>query len=262
MNKIESNKKAWSLLSEDHYKHFKKQFEEDSYLFNPIISKELGNVTGKKVLHLQCNTGADSIILAKMGADVTGVDLVPENIHFAGKLAKELDVQNVNFIASDIMELMNNHKGKYDIVFTSDGAIGWLPDLNKWAETIRHFLKDDGFFFAHDHHPFYLALDEEKVMDGITEVKYPYFTQEPDEENYIGGYASSAKEAKNYYWMYKVSDLVNSLAGAGLFIEYFNEYDRCAPGMGGNKVDDEGLLYFSSLKGALPITFTIKASPR
>lgn len=262
MNKIDQNKKAWSLISEDHYKHYRKQFEDDKYEFNPMILKELGDVSGKTILHLQCNTGADSIALAKMGANVTGVDLVPENIFFAKQMAEDLHIDTVDFIESDIMELMENHEGKYDIVFTSDGAIGWLPDLNKWGRTIKYFLKDNGFFYAHDSHPFYLTFDEEKIADGITEIKYPYFKEEADEDDQIGGYASERKEAKNYFWMYTISDLVNSLAQAGLFIEYLNEYDRCVQGMGGKEVDEDGLMYYSTLKGAMPITFSIKASPR
>lgn len=262
MDKVEQNKKAWGLLSEDHYHHYKRQFEEDKYQFNPIVQRELGDVSGKKILHLQCNTGADSMVLAKMGAVVTGVDLVSDNIYFAGKLAKDLGIENANFVASDIMELMETHEGKYDIVFTSDGAIGWLPDLVKWAKTIRHFLKDDGFFYAHDAHPLFLALDEEKIKMGITEIKYPYFKQEPDEEDSIGGYATEAKKAKNYFWMYTISGLVNSLAGAGLSIEFFNEHDRCGPGMGGTMPDSEGLFYYPPLQNALPLTFSLKARPR
>lgn len=262
MGKIDQNKKAWGLLAEDHYNHYKKQFEEHRHQLNPIVQRELGDILGKKVLHLQCNTGADSIALAKMGAVVTGVDLVSDNIYFAGKLARDLGVENANFVTSDIMELMETHEGKYDIVFTSDGAIGWLPDLGKWAKTIRHFLKDDGFFYVHDAHPFFLALDEEKLDTGITEIKYPYFKQDPDEDDRIGGYAGEAKEAKNYFWMYTISGLINSLAGAGLLIEFLNEHDRCAPGMGGAAMDEDGLSYYPSLEGALPLALSLKARPR
>lgn len=262
MKEIEANKKAWGLVSKDHYKHFKKRFEEDNYFLNPIVVKELGDIAGKKVLHLQCNTGADSIVLAKMGADVMGVDLVPDNIHYAKQLAKDLEVENVDFMESDIMELMENHEGKYDMVFTSDGAIGWLPDLKKWGRTIRHFLKDDGYFYVHDSHPFYLTFDEEKINNGVTEIKYPYFKDTPDADEEIGGYASEKKEAKNYFWMFTLSDLINSLAQAGLFIEFLHEYDRCAPGMGGTTEDEEGLLYYPTLEGAVPITFSLKATPR
>lgn len=83
------------------------------YELNSIVKRELGDISGKKLLHLQCNTGADSILLARMGAEATGVDLVPENVHFAGRLAQELGVDDVSFVISDIMELMDTHEGKY-----------------------------------------------------------------------------------------------------------------------------------------------------
>lgn len=259
MSKVEQNKKAWSLLAEDHYNHFKEQFQEGTYYFNPIVRRELGDIAGKRVLHLQCNTGADSIVLAQMGAQVTGVDLVPENTYFGSKLAQDLGVENVDFVTADIMELMDLHDGAYDIVFTSDGAIGWLPDLQRWAQTIRYFLSDEGYFYAHDAHPFFLSLDEEKIKHGIVEIKYPYFSSEPDEGEIIGGYASESKRAKNFSWMYTIGGLVNSLAEAGLSIEFFIEHDRCAPGMGGITRDKEGLCYYPSLEGAFPLTFSLKA---
>ena len=262
MKEIEDNKMAWGTLSLDHYKHFKKQFETGTYVFNPLVKKELGDITGKRVLHLQCNTGADSIVLARMGAHVTGVDLVPDNIHYAKKLAEDLDILNVTFLESDIMTLMDNLQGEFDIVFTSDGAIGWLPDLKVWGMTIAHFLKDDGYFYAHDAHPFYLTFSEEKLANDSAELYYPYFEKEPEEDDTIGGYATDVRKAKNYFWMYKMSDLVNAVSDAGLFIEYLHEYDRCAKGMGGTKEDGERLCYHPKLEGYIPLTFSMKAVKR
>lgn len=262
MLEIEANKNAWSLLSRDHYIHFKKLLEDKNYKLNPLIKEELGDITGKKILHLQCNTGADSILLARMGATVTGVDLVSDNIHYANKLKKDFNISNVQFVVSDIMTLMEKHNEKYDIVFTSDGAIGWLPDLNKWGETIKYFLKEEGYFFVHDSHPFYLMFDEEAIGNGELVIKYPYYNEAPDEDGYIGGYASQAKEAQNYFWSYKISDVINALSSAGLFVEYVKEYDRCVEGMGGTKKDESGLCYLPDFKGKLPLTFSLKAVHR
>ncbi|MFW6287580.1 MAG: class I SAM-dependent methyltransferase [bacterium] len=262
MYEIDANKKAWSLLSKDHYEHYKKILEENRYEFNPIVLDELGDISGKKVLHLQCNTGADSIMLAKMGAVVTGVDLVPENIYYAEKMADKLDIENINFIESDIMVLMEKHRDKYDIVLTSDGAVGWIPDLKKWAETIKFFLKDDGYFYMHDYHPFHLVFDEDELDRGVLSVKYPYFKDDPDLDNYIGGYASEAKESENYFWLYKVSDLINSLSSAGLFVEYIHEYDRAVEGMAGRERDENDLMYYPEFEGGLPLTMSLKAVPR
>jgi SAM-dependent methyltransferase len=262
MFEIEANKEAWGLLSKDHYLHFKRCLEDTNFKLNPIITRELGDVSGKKILHLQCNTGADSILLARMGAVVTGVDLVPDNVYYAKELAKDFNISNIDFIESDIMTLMEKHNEKYDIVFTSDGAIGWLPDLKKWAQTIKYFLKDDGYFYLHDSHPLFLVFDEEEISQGNLLVKYPYFKNHVEKDSFIGGYASEVKESDNYYWAYKFSDVINGLSSAGLFIESISEHDRCAEGMGGAAKDDKGLCYYPGFEGKLPITFSLKATIR
>ena len=144
MKEIESNKHAWGQISKDHYHYFKKALQEGTYQLNSHIQTEIGDLSGKSIIHLQCNTGADTILPAKMGAKAVGVDLVPDNILYAQKLSDDLGICNVSFIESDIMELMEKHNEKYDVVFVSEGAIGWLPDLTKWGQTIKHLLKDDG----------------------------------------------------------------------------------------------------------------------
>lgn len=259
MFEIEKNKEAWSLLSEDHYNHFKQKLSDKNFQINPIISDDLGDIKGKKILHLQCNTGADSILLARKGAIVTGVDLSPKNIFFAKKLAAEFEIKNIDFIASDILKLTEIHNGEYDIVFTSDGAIGWIPDLNKWAETIRHFLKKEGYFYLHDSHPTFLIFDENKLLNNEISIKYPYFDTETEKDDSIGGYASDSKPAEVYFWSYKMSDIINALSKADIYIFYLNEYDRCAQGMGGIKSDNRGLYYYPKLEGYFPITMSIKA---
>lgn len=154
MKEIEANKKAWGLIAEDHYNAFKKRLETETSHLNNVITEELGDISGKKLIHIQCNTGADTISLARMGATVTGVDLAPENIYYARKLAEDFNV-DATFIESDIMQFKEVHHEKYDIVFTSEGAIGWLPDLKKWGETVRHLLKEDGFVYVNDGHPYF-----------------------------------------------------------------------------------------------------------
>jgi SAM-dependent methyltransferase len=259
MKEIEFNKIAWGKTAEKHYENFKKSFLENNYKFNPIVEEEIGDVSGKKILHLQCNTGADSIYLAKKGAIVTGVDLATENIYFAKKLSEELNVKNVEFVASDILEADNILNGEYDIVLTTDGCIGWLPDLNKWGKVISKFLKKDGFFYLHDSHPTFLIFDTEQLDNAKLEPKYPYFKTEPDKEDYIGGYASEAVESENYFWGHQLSEVINGLANSGLFITYFKEFDYCIPGMGGKEINSKGFSYYPGLEEKIPLTMSIKA---
>lgn len=263
LKEIEQNKKAWGLIAKDHYQTFLTLLQSNKSLLNKIIVEELGDISGKTILHLQCNTGADSISLARMGAKkVVGVDLAPENIFYAKKLSKELDISNIDFIESDIMKLTEKRLGKFDIVFTSEGAIGWLPDLKKWGETIRYFLNKNGFFYAFDSHPIELVFDEAKFQNNELRIKYPYFKKEADEDDAIGGYASESKNAKNYFWMYTVSDIINSLIKAGLSIEFFNEYDKLFFDLGNMDKIDKGLFEYPYFKGKLPFSFSIKATLR
>jgi SAM-dependent methyltransferase len=259
MNEIETNKRAWSLLSKDHYENFKKKLMENKHHLSSIIENEIGDISGKSIIHLQCNTGADSILLARKGAIVTGVDLVPDNIIYAKKLSQELGVNNIDFFELDIMELKENHNKRYDMVFTSEGVLCWLPDLNKWAETVKHLLNENGVFYILDSHPFFMALDEEKLKENKIEVKYPYFLRETEYGNSIGGYASERKDAKTCEWMYKVSDIINSLAKAGLTIECFNEYDSLFFDMGGMENLNNGQYHFPYFDNKLPFTFSLKA---
>jgi len=263
MKEIEANKHAWGQLSQGHYEHFKKSLLDGSHGFNKYIQSELGDLRGKRIIHLQCNTGADTILLAKMGASAVGVDLVPDNILYARKLAQDLGADNASFIESDIMELMNKHNEKYDVVFVSEGAIGWLPDLMKWGKTIRHLLKDTGFFYIFDSHPFFLVFDEEELAKGITTIKYPYFDKKPDISDSIGGYAAEVKHGvQAHFWMYTVSDIINALAAADLHVERFNEFRENYYDAGGLQSLGGGLYNYSYNDGLFPMSFSLKASVR
>ena len=257
---IEANKHAWGQLSKDHFAAFKKSLHEGRHQFNRYILQELGRLDGKRIIHLQCNTGADTILLAKMGASATGVDLVPDNIIYARKLAEESGV-DIEFIESDIMEFKDKHNEKYDLVFVSEGAICWLPDLAKWGQTVRHLLKSDGFFYIFDSHPFFMMLDEEKLKDNIFEVRYPYFAKEPNIDDWIGGYASEPKGGvKAYDWMHTVADIINSLASAGLHIEYFHEFRENFFDAGGMLDIGDGFWNYSFNDNKFPMSFSLKAT--
>lgn len=260
MKEIDSNKHAWSQVSHDHYLAFKKSLLDNKHKFNKYIQNELGDLSGKKIIHLQCNTGADTLLLAQMGESTVGVDLVPDNIFYARKLAEDFKIMNVSFIESDIMELMDKHSEKYDVVFVSEGAIGWLPDLKQWGKTIRSLLKDDGFFYVFDSHPFFLMMDEEKLANNVLDIKYPYFGKEPDVDDSIGGYASEPKYGvKAYFWSYTISDLINSLTSAGLHINYFNEFKENFFNSGGLCRTEDGLFNYSNNTDKFPMSFSIKA---
>ena len=200
--------------------------------------------------------------MARKGATVTGVDLVPDNIIYAKKLSQELGIKNIDFFESDIMEIKEKHNKKYDVVFTSEGVLCWLPDLNKWAETIKHLLKENGFLYVLDSHPFYMVFDQEKLKENKLEIKYPYFIREPEHGDTLGGWFSEPIKGDTYEWNYKISDLINSLVKAGLTIEFFNEYDTLFFDAGGMERKGNGQYHFPFFDKKIPFVFSLQARLR
>jgi SAM-dependent methyltransferase len=72
------------------------------------------------------------------------------------------------FIVCDLNDTPNHIDEKFDIVYTGYGTIGWLPDINRWAEVIHHFLKPGGKLVFVEFHPVVWMFD-----DDFTKVKYP-----------------------------------------------------------------------------------------
>ena len=113
----------------------------------------LGDISGKTLLHLQCHFGLDTLSLARLGAEVSGVDLSPKSILEAEKLAEQTQL-NAKFICSDLYSLPNNLNEKYDIIFTSYGTVGWLPDMNL-GHILSPYFKARWQFVMVDFHPVY-----------------------------------------------------------------------------------------------------------
>ena len=108
-------------------------FKRGKDRLHSIELSELGNVSGKSLLHLQCHFGMDTLAWARRGAIVTGMDLSEKSIELARSLSEELNIP-AKFICSDIYQLPENLSGEFDIVFTSYGVLHWLKDLRQWAK--------------------------------------------------------------------------------------------------------------------------------
>ncbi len=152
---IAKNKTSWNDKTDHHYNSA--FYDVDGFLkgknsLNEIELKLLGDVSGKTILHLQCHFGMDSISLARMRAVVTGVDLSDKAIGKANELAQQTNAA-ATFVCCDIYDLPNHLNKQFDIVFTSYGTIGWLPDIDKWAAIVSTYLKPGGKFIFADFHP-------------------------------------------------------------------------------------------------------------
>jgi SAM-dependent methyltransferase len=134
---------------------------------------ELGDVSGKSLLHLQCHFGMDTLAWARRGALVTGVDFSEKSIALARSLGQEVNIP-ARFVCCDIDHLPENLSGEFDIVFTSYGVLHWHRSLHQWGKIIAHFLKPDGIFYIVEDHPtlqMFAMEDERKIWDhGLGEV--------------------------------------------------------------------------------------------
>jgi len=259
MREIDINRIAWGKLSKEHFEHFRRLLKEKETILNPIIIRELGDICGKSLMHLQCNTGADTVCLARLGAKVSGLDLVPDNVMYAKQLAQEFGFNDAMFYEDNVLDFASHHDIKYDIVFTSEGVIGWLPDLKPWAKTISHLLKPGGMFYINEIHPFYLMLDEGAFVQQRFEFKYPYFGNYQTESNSIGGYATPSKQAKAFDWMHSFSEIIGSLIDEGLEIVFLHEFDTLCEKVGSMEEVGQSQYRCQKWKDKLPMQFSLMA---
>ncbi|MFD3431269.1 class I SAM-dependent methyltransferase [Nocardia fluminea] len=193
---------------------------------------EVGDVTDLRLLHLQCQIGADSVSWARRGAQVTGVDFSPAAIRIATELAESLNV-SANFVCSDVLALPDNLAGTWDVVYASRGILGWISDLDRWARVAAHFLKPGGILYLTDMHPLVRAIDD---TSSTLQLGRPYWSRpEPTRYNVTGSYAvpdAHVESTSKYLWTHSTGDLITAIARAGLYIEFFHEFpwlDRPLP---------------------------------
>jgi 2-polyprenyl-3-methyl-5-hydroxy-6-metoxy-1,4-benzoquinol methylase len=223
---------------------------------NSIELGLLGNVEGKSILHLQCHFGQDTISLSRLGAEVTGVDLSDKAIERAKEIAIKTK-SSATFICCDVYDLSNHLDQQFDIVFTSYGTIGWLPDMQKWAEIVSHFLKPAGHFVFAEFHPVVWMFD-----DHFEQIGYNYFNKVAIVETETGTYADKNAAISQEYimWNHSLSEVMSSLLDNQLEIVSFQEYDYSPYNCFKNTVEFEPKKYrIAHLGDKIPMVYSIVA---
>jgi len=260
---MNTNKELWDKLAKIHHDsefYDVNGFLEGKQTLDPIEVDELPDLAGKKLLHLMCHFGMDTLSLARLGASVTGIDFSSEAIDLASSLAKAADI-DAKFVCANVYDTAKVLDEKFDAVFTSGGVITWLPDIEKWVEVIADCLKQGGFFYIREFHPFGYIFDDD---DKATELRVRYPGKEPlmfeDEGSYADKDAKTGK-MKTYEWNHPISRIINALVKAGLRIDFFNEFNYTSYKALPFLIEGEGGRWFlPENKDSIPMMFSIKAT--
>ncbi len=248
---FEINRVGWDRRAEAHVKsafYDVPGFLAGQTSLREIELSELREVSRKRLLHLQCHFGLDTLSWARMGAECTGVDISPVAIEHAKALAVKAGLE-AEFVCSDLYGLGRCASGPFDIVFTSYGAVCWLPDLNRWAEIVSSNLAVDGVFYMAEFHPIYDLL-----------AGYSYFNTGVPAVEETGTYTENGGETltKLATWAHPISDVVNALIGHGIQLERLNEFPfspyNCFEGL----VEREpGRFYLCHRDNDIPLVYSL-----
>ncbi|MES2704366.1 MAG: class I SAM-dependent methyltransferase [Bacteroidota bacterium] len=256
---LEINKALWNEKTRHHVEsafYNVEGFVKGETSLKPFELALLGDVRGKSILHLQCHFGQDTLSLARMGARTTGADFSEDAIAQAQELNEELGL-SAEFICTDIYNLPQVLDKQYDIVFTSYGTVGWLPDMQRWAAVVARYVKPGGFFLIVDFHPVLWMYSND-----FTHIQYSYFNKEAIVETLEGTYANKDADIKKTEvgWNHSLSEIMQALLDAGLHIKRFEEYDHSPYDCFQNMVETApGQYNIAGKEGKLPMVYAIKA---
>ena len=249
----------WTAIHERSAFYDLASFREGGVRLADYELEDIGDVAGRSVLHLQCHFGIDTLSFARLGADVTGADFSPQAVALATRLAADLQL-SARFLESNVYDLPDRLEGEFDLVYTSRGVLGWLPDIRGWAHVAAHFVKPGGAFYITEAHPLAWAMaDDPPVRPG-----YPYWEQpEPLTFPVEGSYAdltASVDTPLEHSWNHAMSEIIQSLVDEGLVIELFREYPWCDWDLGYTVQHEDGRWYLpEDQEGELPLFYALRA---
>jgi 2-polyprenyl-3-methyl-5-hydroxy-6-metoxy-1,4-benzoquinol methylase len=123
---FDTNRANWDeatavhLTGSDYYPI--EEFKQGKCALRALEIAEVGDVTDKKMLHLQCHFGMDTLSWARRGAQVTGVDFSEKAIEAATALSHSISV-DAEFICCNVYDLPEQLQGEFDIVYATYGVV-------------------------------------------------------------------------------------------------------------------------------------------
>jgi SAM-dependent methyltransferase len=230
----ELNRASWDERAPAHaasHDYAVGQFASDPGHLSEVVRFDLprlGDIGGLRGVHLQCHIGTDTISLARLGADMTGLDFSPASLAQARRIARVAgaDVRFVEAAVYDAAGALGPEP--FDLVYTGIGALCWLPDIARWAQVVAGLLRPGGRLFIREGHPMLWALDDSRP-DGLLAVEYPYFERQEatvfdDEGTYVETEVVFTHN-RTHEWNHGLGEIVTALMTAGMDLTGIVEHD-------------------------------------
>jgi SAM-dependent methyltransferase len=224
----------------------------------------LGDVRGLRATHLQCHIGTDTVSLARLGAQVTGLDFSAPAVEQGRRLAAAAGVPT-DFVVADVYDAVDVlGRERFDLVYTGIGALCWLPDIRRWARVVAGLLRPGGRLFIREGHPMLWSLSDPRP-DGTVVPEYPYFERPEGTVFTEGGtYVETDAEFEQnttIQWNHGLGEIVSALLAEGLRLTMLEEHDSvpwCAlPGL--MTQDDAGEWRLTEAPYRLAASYTLQA---
>jgi SAM-dependent methyltransferase len=242
------------------------RFIEDPAFLSEVVRFDLprlGSIEGLVGIHLQCHIGTDTVSLARLGARMTGLDLSPCSLREAKRLAERAHTP-VQFVEADVYSAFDVlERESFDFVYTGIGALCWLPDIARWAQTVAGLLRPGGRLFIREMHPMLSTIDDSHT--DLIVVDYPYFERaEPMVFDDGGTYVETDAEfaaTLTYEWSHGLGETISALLNNGMQLTDLVEHDsvpwQALPGH--MSVDEHGEWRLTDRPWRLAASFTLQA---
>jgi SAM-dependent methyltransferase len=225
----------------------------------PFEPEELGDVRGLSLVHLQCHFGLDTLSWARLGAEVTGLDFSAPAMEAAADLARRAGLE-AEWVCSDVYDAPRALGGRrFDVVYTGLGALNWLDDIDRWADTVTELLAPGGRLHLVEFHPL-----TEVFADDTLDVAYGYFHEGPREwAPEEGSYAeeqATTEHNSTEEWAHPLGEVVTAIAERGLRIELLHEHDYTLfPRWPSLRRESGGIYRFPPEVPSLPLMYSLVA---
>ncbi|WP_329343878.1 class I SAM-dependent methyltransferase [Streptomyces sp. NBC_01352] len=193
---------------------------------------DLGELTGRDVLHLQCHLGTETLAFARRGARAVGLDFSEASVTAANDIAAKAGL-DVGYVCANVYDAVDALEGRqFDVVYTGKGALCYLPDLDRWAGVVAQLLRPGGRLYIVEFHPLLNSLGPKPAPGEGPELLLRH--------DYLGGDGPVHRNATHTYtdgpavegatdsfeWMHGIGEVIGALTGVGLTVRRLRESDE------------------------------------